>query len=137
MTTCELCGDTGLYSPSAVPCPKGCQEIDRNGEILLRDLEQFKDKPVGSIRIDMSDVRSILKMADLITNMRAYISDLEKREKDARAKALEGAAKVAECAFDDRGNGRSGHHSEMDWTDGYRDATRAAATAIRALQEGR
>lgn len=43
----------------------------------------------------------------------------------------EAAAKVAESAFDDRGNGRSGHHSEMDWTDGYRDATRAAATAIR------
>ena len=44
----------------------------------------------------------------------------------------ERCAKIAECAFDDRGNGRSGHHSEMDWTDGYRDGTRAAAAAIRA-----
>lgn len=53
----------------------------------------------------------------------------------AREQALEEAAKVAECQFDDRGNSRSGHHSETDWTDGYRDGTKAASTAIRALKE--
>jgi hypothetical protein len=55
-------------------------------------------------------------------------------ESDIRNAALEEAAKMAECHFDDRGNGRSGHHSEMDWTDGYQDATRGAAAAIRALK---
>lgn len=53
----------------------------------------------------------------------------------AREAALEEAAKVAECHFDDRGNGRSGHHREMDWTDGYRDATRGVAAAIRSLSK--
>ncbi|MNE71505.1 hypothetical protein D3C80_1673850 [compost metagenome] len=51
--------------------------------------------------------------------------------RDQRATSLEEAAIITECHFDDRGNGRSGHHSEMDWTDGYRDATRGAAAAIR------
>lgn len=46
---------------------------------------------------------------------------------------VEKCAEIASCQFDDRGNGRSGHYSEMDWTDGYRDATRAAAAAIRAI----
>ncbi len=47
------------------------------------------------------------------------------------AQTREECAAIAESAFDDRGNSRSGHYSEMDWTDGYRDATRAAAAAIR------
>lgn len=41
------------------------------------------------------------------------------------------AARVSESAFDDRHYLRCRHHSEMDWTYGYRDATRAVATAIR------
>lgn len=53
-----------------------------------------------------------------------------------RARTIEECAMLAECAFDDRGRGRAGHHSEMDWSDGYRDATRAAAQAIRARSEG-
>jgi hypothetical protein len=56
------------------------------------------------------------------------IAELEK----ALADETEACAKIAECHFDDRGNGRSGHYSETDWTDGYRDATRGAASAIRA-----
>lgn len=41
-------------------------------------------------------------------------------------------ARVAECAFDDRPRSRVGHPSHMDWEDGYREGTRAAASAIRA-----
>lgn len=37
---------------------------DKNLEILIQDLRPFADKPVGSIRIDMSDVRSILRLYD-------------------------------------------------------------------------
>jgi len=43
----------------------------------------------------------------------------------------EECAQVAECAFDDRPNSRSGHHSEMDWTDGYRDGAKDAAAKVR------
>jgi hypothetical protein len=46
---------------------------------------------------------------------------------------VERDAKVAECAFDDRPRSRVGHPSQMDWDDGYRDGTQAAAQAIRAL----
>ena len=48
---------------------------------------------------------------------------------------LERAANVAEAAFDDRSRSRVGHPSHMDWEDGYRDATRASAAAIRQLKE--
>lgn len=53
--------------------------------------------------------------------------------KVARDEALREAAVKARCAFDERGNGRSGHHSEMDWSDGYRDGTLAAEKVILAL----
>ena len=46
--------------------------------------------------------------------------------------AGEGFAQIAECAFDDRPRSRVGHPSHMDWEDGFRDGTRAAAAAIRA-----
>ncbi|KXN97828.1 hypothetical protein LS48_14680, partial [Aequorivita aquimaris] len=41
-------------------------------------------------------------------------------------------AAIAECAFDDRPRSRVGHPSQMDWEDGYREGTQAAAKAIRA-----
>jgi hypothetical protein len=53
---------------------------------------------------------------------------------DGAAEVLEHAAKVAECAFDDRPRSRVGHPSHIDWEDGYREGTQAAAAAIRALQ---
>lgn len=40
------------------------------------------------------------------------------------------AALYAECAFDDRPN-RQGINGAIDWQDGYRDGTIAAASAIR------
>ena len=49
------------------------------------------------------------------------------------AAAYEDAAQHARCQFDDRGNSRAGHYSEMDWTDGYAAACGAAADRIRAL----
>lgn len=49
------------------------------------------------------------------------------------ASMLDQCAIVAECAFDDRPRDRVGHHSHMDWEDGFRDGTRASATAIRTL----
>lgn len=51
---------------------------------------------------------------------------------DGLREAVERAAVVAECAFDDRPRDRSGHPSHMDWEDGYLEGTRAAAEAIRA-----
>ena len=63
-----------------------------------------------------------------------FLSEIMPLAQQARAQALEEAAKVAECAFDDRPNSRAGHYSEMDWTDGFRDGTKVAASAIRALQ---
>ena len=58
---------------------------------------------------------------------RTYRAEIE-------AATIERCAERAKCAFDDRPNSRSGHHSEMDWTDGYRDGTRAAEAAIRNLK---
>ena len=40
---------------------------DSNLKMLLRDLAPFRDKPIGSVRIDMNDVRSILNLADSLT----------------------------------------------------------------------
>ena len=47
--------------------------------------------------------------------------------------ALEMAATHARAAFDARSTSRKGHHSLLDWTDGYDEATRACAAAIRAI----
>lgn len=41
--------------------------------------------------------QEIAEAAEYITNMRQYVSELEQRERDARAKALEEAAKTAEA----------------------------------------
>jgi len=55
----------------------------------------------------------------------------EKAAVAAIMEAVEHAALVAQCAFDDRPRSRCGHYSETDWSDGYLDGTRAAAAAIR------
>ena len=47
--------------------------------------------------------------------------------------ALEIAAAHARAAFDARSTSRKGHHSLLDWTDGYDEATRACAAVIRAI----
>lgn len=145
MTTCELCGDTGLYSPSAVPCPKGCEvfeephapplrrNVDLNTWEQVIDLfrnNAMKDPPTrlrDEIVMFMEWAWYGQKSADLITNMRAYISDLEQREKDARAKALEDAAKVAESwkAMPCNPQRHFGH----------RDAACAISAVIRALKD--
>lgn len=39
-------------------------EGDRNLEILIADLRPYADRPIGSLRIDMADVRSILALYD-------------------------------------------------------------------------
>lgn len=63
-----------------------------------------------------------------------FSSAFARFEAEIEAAMIERCAGVAKCAFDDRPNSRSGHHSEMDWTDGYRDGTRAAEAAIRNLK---
>lgn len=63
----------------------------------------------------------------LIQALATYRAEIE-------AATIERCANHAKCAFDDRPNSRSGHHSEMDWTDGYRDGTRSAEAAIRNLK---
>lgn len=92
--TCELCGGTGLYSPSALPCPKGCKDIV---ERLVKIAEASRREDGSLIPLG----QEIADAVEYITNMRQYISELEQREKDARAKALEEAATVAE-SFPDR-----------------------------------
>lgn len=59
---------------------------------------------------------------------------IEAFQAEIEAATIERCVNHAKCAFDDRPNSRSGHHSEMDWTDGYRDGTRAAESAIRNLK---
>lgn len=135
--TCELCGGTGLYSPSALPCPKGCSAediVDR-----LNDIWSTDDHELGcqgrdyscSCGFDDRTFATAKSAAEYISNMRAYIADLEKREKDARAKVLELAAVHAECAADDR----PGRDRNFDWNDGYIDGCRGAAAAIRDLMD--
>lgn len=84
--TCELCGGTGLYSPSALPCPKGCKEFD-----IVESL-----KFIGSMSLDQDAARLSYQAAEYVSNLQQYISELEQREKDARGKALDDAAEVAE-----------------------------------------
>jgi hypothetical protein len=102
-----------------VPCPKGCSAED-----IVERLKSANDIRAWDTGNDADNRRNkvIADAADLITNMRAYISDLEQREKDARAKALEDAAQAGyvTCA-------KTRHVSLGD----------QVAAAIRALQEGR
>jgi len=84
-----------------------------------REVLEAIDDALGFL---MDDERAIL--LDAIATYRAEIE----------AATIERCAERAKCAFDDRPNSRSGHHSEMDWTDGYRDGTRAAEAAIRNLK---
>jgi hypothetical protein len=83
-----------------------------------------RHEPSGTNLLDYTQAEAMVRhMLDGLTQPQPDAAVAVERER---------CAKIAECAFDDRGNGRSGHHSEMDWTDGYRDGTRAAAAAIRA-----
>lgn len=91
--TCELCGDTGLYSPSALPCPKGCKDIV---ERLVKIAEASRREDGFLIPLG----QEIADAVEYITNMQQYISELEQREKDARVKALEDAAHVAFSQID-------------------------------------
>lgn len=79
--TCELCGGTGLYTPSALPCPKGCSAEDIVERLRAHDLDlspDWVDEPDMHAWMDKAD--DLMSEADdLITNMRTYISDLEKR----------------------------------------------------------
>ncbi len=83
--TCELCGGTGLYSPSALPCPKECKDI-------VERLRSYAKDQGGWHNID----DTCEEAADLIECLRQSLSEAEKREREARSKALEEAAKVAE-----------------------------------------
>lgn len=38
--------------------------VERNLEILIKDLRPYADRPVGTVRIDMDDVKSILALYD-------------------------------------------------------------------------
>lgn len=44
---------------------------DRNLEILVTDLRPYANRALGSLRIDMSDVRSILAMYDALAAIRS------------------------------------------------------------------
>lgn len=90
--TCELCGDTGVYSPSALPCPNGCKDV------VERLLSYAKDQG-GWHNID----DTCEEAADLIERQRQALSKVEQSEKEARAKALEAAANTAKTWLEDWG----------------------------------
>ena len=77
---------------------------------------------------------AVMDAADVIRELLAHrrASQAAPAPSDGLREAVERAAVVAECAFDDRPRDRSGHPSHMDWEDGYLEGTRAAAEAIRA-----
>lgn len=110
--TCELCGDTGLYSPSALPCPKGCREFD-----LAQHLVEYVDNPhhinpmseafkelIRAASTALSEAEQREKDAKRIAvNAEAYgyghgIEVAENREKAAREKALDDAAQAGYVA---------------------------------------
>lgn len=178
--TCELCGDTGLYSPSALPCPKGCSAediVDRLNDICSTDDHErgCQGREYScSCGFDDRTFATAKSAAEYITNMRQYISELEQREndayqrayetrlkrhksgcachlddddnilsmcelhkdveKDARAKALEDAAQVAEGNYDHIGV-KTQHdrcpHDKFLWED----CDQCAAAGIRALKD--
>lgn len=124
--TCELCGDTGLYSPSALPCPKGCKEFD-----IVRALNEVDHESLEDCFLQSP---LFLHAAEYITNMQQYISELEQREKDARVKALEDAATLAE------GSAKNFNFQEAlangdDIEVGAKSEQLSIAIAIRALKD--
>lgn len=101
----------------------------------LQRIERCMNQLIPNLPIEArrANTGAIVQVANDFADLRAFLTTPPAR---SYADGVEDAAKVAECAFDDRGRSRAGHHSEMDWTDGYRDATRAAAAAIRLLSQG-
>ena len=62
--TCNRCyRDTCRHFPQAPEAPSE-QEADRNLERLIADLRSYAEPSSGSLRIDMSDVKSILALYD-------------------------------------------------------------------------
>ncbi|WP_395393021.1 hypothetical protein WBP07_17805 [Novosphingobium sp. BL-8A] len=68
---CTDCDDTGITIQTERRCscdaaePAGEEPVaDRNLEILIADLRPYADRSIGSLRIDMSDVKSILALYD-------------------------------------------------------------------------
>lgn len=117
--TCELCGGTGLYSPSALPCPKGCKEFD-----IVESL-----KFIGSMSLDQDAARLSYQAAERVSNLLAALSEAEQREKDARGKALEDAAKAAKAEYKRHCTG-SGFDSQPS-----RSTAHSILEAIRALKD--
>lgn len=93
---------------------------------LEADLAQFKDKSVGSIRIDLDEVRAICGAADRITALEASLAAAEAR---GYARGLEEAARVAEQWM--QGSALSGDCATED----AQRTGRHIAQAIRALME--
>lgn len=92
--TCELCGDTGLYSPSAVPCPKGCSAEDIVDRLRSRDLDLSPDWRDDADMHSWMDTADALmsESAEYITNLRKALSEAEQREKDAKRIAVNAEA---------------------------------------------
>lgn len=113
-STCELCGGTGLYSPSALPCPKGCEQFDivQQANDVLQALsdwaviyaaEMCDDEVVKQAKSRVLRYGALAYIADATDKLRNVItalSEAEQREKDARAKALEEAVEL--CVSEDK-----------------------------------
>ncbi|MBU69532.1 MAG: hypothetical protein CL858_29585 [Cupriavidus sp.] len=114
---------------------------DRMTATARKNLRTFVSSATFKCRADQSAALSCIDVLeeridglyDLITVLRDAIGAFPSHA-EIEAATIERCVNHAKCAFDDRPNSRSGHHSEMDWTDGYRDGTRAAESAIRNLK---
>lgn len=98
--TCELCGGTGLYSPSALPCPKGCKEFDiveQANDVLqalsdwavIYGAEMCDDEVVKQSKSRVLRYGALAYIADATDKLRNVItalSEADQREKDARSK---------------------------------------------------
>lgn len=149
--TCELCGDTGLYSPSALPCPKGCKQFDivQQANDVLQALsdwaviyaaEMCDDEVVKQAKSRLLRYGALAYIADATDKLRNVItalSEAEQREKDARAKALEEAA----AYHDDLAEQHSAsskeerHHVARDNHAAFCIQHQRHAAAIRALKD--
>lgn len=146
--TCELCGGTGLYSPSALPCPKGCEQFDivQQANDVLQALsdwaviyaaEMCDDEVVKQAKSRVLRYGALSYIADATDKLRNVItalSEAEQREKDARVKALEEAATLAE------GSAKNFNFQEAlangdDIEVGAKSEQLSIAIAIRALKD--
>lgn len=153
--TCELCGDTGLYSPSALPCPKGCPEVTdiiealidadielksdgKRNELYARSIAEITFLRQALSEAEQRSARSEAEKTGLLQSLQHHtgcdhgvmaIRMLVDRAEGARVKALEEASTVAKAEYKRHCTG-SGFDSQPS-----RSTAHSILEAIRALKD--